>query len=330
MRQTGIHDRPLRGSLAGSLPSIDAKLLMGGQAERTQAAKEIRRACLETGFFCLDNYLTQSPTHRDLLQQMQLFFDLPDNDARKSAIDVSGQDHTHGWMPMFQEPAYQPGTIAHLESFDCGRARRVGEDPDWTPNRWPEIPGFHATVRAAWDELTTIGTACLHAVAAAFEFDRSFLADRCDTQDLSTMRLLHYPGHTPTVAEKANVGIAAHTDFECLTLISQTAPGLELMDVNGDWYDAPTDPDRLVVMPGDMLERWTNGTCRATGHRVRTRGWQRYSVVLFFAVNEDVIIAPQDRFLTDSQPPAYTPVTQRDHSNAQLRKAEKNRDLVAN
>jgi len=319
----------IRGSLADSLPGIDANLLLGDRSERARAAEQIRQACIDPGFFCIDNLLERSAASRELRAHMQHFFDLPDSDERKQAIDATGQANTNGWMPMFQEPAYQPGTVAHLESFDCGRPRRSGTDPSWTPNSWPAIPGFQNDVRAVWEEFTAIGMATLKALAESFELETNFFAERCNTQDLSTMRLLHYPAHTPSAAEAANVGIAAHTDFECMTLISQTAPGLELMDANGDWYDAPANDDRLVVMPGDMLERWTNGACRATGHRVRTRGWKRYSVVLFFAVNDDVTVAPHTQFVAAGDMAKYAAVTQRDHSQAMLREAARNRDALA-
>lgn len=317
--------KPILGSLGEAIPGIDAGLIRGSRAARSQAAEQIRKACLETGFFCIDNFLTESTVHKKLLSRMQHFFDLPDSDPRKQAIDVSGKNNTYGWMPMFQEPAYQPGTIAHLESFDCGRPSRDGRDSDRRTDRWPAIPGFKDDVRAAWTELTVIGMDTLRTLAEAFEFEAEFFVKRCDTQDLSTMRLLHYPAHTMDVNETADVGISAHTDFECISLISQTASGLELMDVNGDWYDAPAKDGRLVVLLGDMLERWTNGACRATGHRVRTRGWQRYSVVLFFGVNDDITVAPLDRFITSDRPSQYTAVTQREHSRARLAAAEKNR-----
>lgn len=319
---------PTRGSLGESIPGVDADLLMGSRSDRTRAAQQIREACLDMGFFCIDNLLARSAAHRRLLAQMQHFFGLPDTDARKQAIDVTGKANTYGWMPMFQEPAYQPGTIAHLESFDCGRPQRTGGDPNWTPVSWPAIAGFQSDVRAVWDDLTAIGMATLTALAEAFELETNFFAERCNTQDLSTMRLLHYPAHTSSAAETANVGIAAHTDFECITLISQTAPGLELMDANGDWYDAPANDDRLVVIPGDMLERWTNGTCRATGHRVRTRGWRRYSVVLFFGVNDDVTVEPQEQFVAAGEVSKYAATTQRAHSQAKLQEAANNRDAL--
>lgn len=328
MNEKFQRQEPIGGSLGESLPGIDADLLMGSRSERTQAADQIREACLDTGFFCIDNLLARSDARRRLLAQMQHFFGLSDTDACKQAVDVTGKTNTYGWMPMFQEPAYQPGTIAHLESFDCGRPQRSGHDPNWTPISWPAIPGFQSDVQAVWEDLTTIGMATLTALAEAFELETNFFTERCNTQDLSTMRLLHYPAHTASAAETANVGIAAHTDFECITLISQTAPGLELMDANGDWYDAPANDDRLVVIPGDMLERWTNGACRATGHRVRTRGWQRYSVVLFFGVNDDVTVVPQGQFVAAGEIAKYAATTQREHSHARLQEAADNRDAL--
>ena len=316
---------PIRGSLGEAIPGIDAGLIRGSRAARSQAAVQIRKACLETGFFCIDNFLADSTAHSRLLARMQHFFDLPDSDPRKQAIDVTGKNNSYGWMPMFQEPAYQPGTIAHLESFDCGRPRRDERDSDRRANNWPAISGFRDDVHTAWAELTKIGMDTLRTLAEALEFEEEFFITRCDTQESSTMRLLHYPAHTMDVDEEADVGISAHTDFECISLISQTAPGLELMDVNGDWYDAPAKDDRLVVLLGDMLERWSNGACRATAHRVRTRGWQRYSVVLFFGVNDDVTIAPLDRFITFDRPARYAAITQREHSRARLAEAERNR-----
>ncbi len=325
MSSSRFHKTPIQGSLGNSIPGIDAALLTGTDDDRRIAAGQIRAACLETGFFCIDKLLTESTNHQKLLSQMRRFFDLPDDDSHKMAIDVTGKENTYGWMPMFQEPSYQPGTIAHLESFDCGRAPRKGEKQSPTASAWPDIPDFRSDIRNAWDELTRFGMATMRAIAEAADLDTEFFAKRCASQDLSTMRLLNYPPSENDSEQAANVGIAAHTDFECITLISQTAPGLELMGVNGQWFDAPASDDRLVVLLGDMLERWTNGMFRATGHRVRCRSWQRYSVVLFFGVNDDVTVAPLESFISADNPARFAPVGQREHSSAMLALATKNR-----
>ena len=66
------------------------------------------------------------------------------------------------------------------------------------------------------------------------------------------MRLLHYAARSPQ-DEKSNVGISAHTDFECITVIYQDAPGLELTEPSGNWLDAPIAGGRVVVLLDDIL-----------------------------------------------------------------------------
>ena len=317
---------PVRGSLTEAIPGVDGAALAEGSATRAQAIDRLREACLSTGFFCLDNLLGRSPAYADVLQQMQHFFALPSGDAHKQAINVAAEENTHGWMPLYHEPAYQPGTVAHVESFDCGRESRGAHDRAYRPNRWPDINGFRDDVEALWRHLAAAGADVLRGVADGFELDSNFLLERCSTQDLNTMRLLNYPSVDPAQAGPRDVGIAAHTDFECITFIMQTAPGLELMDVNGNWFDAPAGPDRIVVLLGDMLERWTNGMLRATGHRVRHRDFQRFSIVLFFAVNTDVVVAPLDRFVSAENPARYDAMTQREHTRNELMRAESYRD----
>lgn len=310
---------------------IEFRDLLGDTLSRDRGARVVQDAFRQDGYVCVDGILSRSDAHARLLGAMREFFALPDSDIRKRAIDVTGQPDTRGWMPLYGEPAYEPGTLARVESFDCGRPRRAGDGTARPGNRWPDMPGFRGVVEEAWNELTVAGMAILDAIGRGLGPDPGFLVDRCRSQDLSTMRLLHYPGPRPGSAtnDPANVGISAHTDFECITLISQTAPGLELRDPDGNWHDAPVGPDTIVVLAGDMLERWTNGAIRATGHRVRSATRQRFSVVLFFAVDDGVTISPADLYMAAGDAPRYAPISQAEHSRARLRAAEMNRDEYA-
>ena len=90
------------------------------------------------------------------------------------------------------------------------------------------------------------------------------------------------------------MGIGSHTDYECLTLLYSTAPGLEVLNSAGVWVDAPPLPGALVVNIGDMMEIWTNGEFVATSHRVRPVKQERFSFPLFFAVDYDTEVKPLD------------------------------------
>jgi isopenicillin N synthase-like dioxygenase len=312
---------PVRGQKHQSVPCIDVRTLADNDAAVVATLSD---ACLNTGFFYLDHVFEDKGTIGHVLSQMDAFFALDDADLRKQAINVAATNMKRGWTPLFGELPYQPGTIAHVESFDCGR--QPSPDSNDPPNVWPELPDFRRDVRACWDVLTAAGTAVLEGLSLAAGLPRSFFADRCNSRQLNTMRLLHYPGNDAAVTD-ANVGISAHTDFECMTLIYQTAPGLELLATDGAWYDVPGHDGRLVVLLGDMMERWTNGFFRATGHRVRNTGEQRYSIVMFFAVNDDEIVRPLEHFIDQSRPPGYDAVKQRDHLQRELAKAAGNRDV---
>ena len=279
---------------------------------------DIREACLETGFFYVDPGQDSSFVNRTLNVARE-FFDIDDSDPRKTAIARGDDDF--GWMPTFSEPAYQPGTVAHMESFDCGieNVRDLRTD-----DVWPDIPGFRADVTRCWSEFSAIGETVLQKLSLAFGLDADFLLSACSTQELSTLRLLHYPENQAGDCSH-NVGISAHTDFECITLIYQTAPGLELRDVSGHWYDAPAHDSRIVVLLGDMLERWTNGSLQATGHRVRNTHFQRHSIVMFFAVNDDIEVKPLPDFVPRDSRPGYSPTRQREHIDTEVRRAMRNK-----
>ena len=76
----------------------------------------IREACLRTGFFLIDPDGSESTD--TAVAQAEAFFSLDDNDPRKQRVKRGDADF--GWMPTYSEPAYQPGTVSRLESFDCG------------------------------------------------------------------------------------------------------------------------------------------------------------------------------------------------------------------
>ena len=154
--------------------------------------------------------------------------------------------------------------------------------------------------------------------------ERDFINRHSGEHAPRTMRLLHYPANDAPV-NKRNVGIAAHTDFECFTIINQTASGLELTNADGEWCQAPSDIGTFTVVLGDMLERFSNGYLKATGHRVVNTPWQRFSMVLFFAVDGDFEVAPLEHFTSPDNPVRYAPVKQDEHIRIELERAAGNK-----
>ena len=284
-----------------------AELTNGGCAELI-----IRRAIRDYG--CL--ILRLSPEEKALLlrlqQAMREFFDAPD--AHKEAYRDDGRDY--GWSASFEEPAYQPGTKSNLESFDVTAELAVNDKHQ----HWPAHPDLKQLSLSCWSMYGKLGGRVLELIANAFTLPQGQFANACSSGDLDTMRLLHYPADNGP-RDDSTVGIAAHTDFECITLLYQSAPGLEVRTPDGRWLEMPADSGQLVVLFGDMLERWTNGTVQATGHRVRRCEQQRFSIVRFIATNGDEIVAPLPKFVTSKQAAIYGPVRQEAYIEDEMARA---------
>jgi len=301
------------------LQPIDLAPLFGGHdTGRDRVVDAVRERCQETGFFSVRNTCVDSALLDEALTQARRFFDLPDESPIKRKVHNGMSPGGIGWGPMFQEPAYQPGTVAHMESFD------VSPPVDWIgnlalaeslgiyPNVWPELDCFRPAIEGLYKAIRRLSDVLFEVFAQVLELPADYFRSRATTRAPSSMRLLHYPGNERP-SRTSNVGIAAHTDFECFTVMIQTARGLELTDVNGRWREAPARPGEIVVILGDMLERLSNGAFKATGHRVGITGWQRYAVVLFNALDGDCQVAPLPNFVTPSRPAAYAPITQSAH-----------------
>jgi isopenicillin N synthase-like dioxygenase len=306
---------PVKGVVAESVPCIKADELLAGRTD--ELVDIVRNACLESGFFYVEVTSRQRDAIGATLEQMQRFFALDDEDSRKHEVRQEDSGDS-GWVPRYSEPAYQPGTVSSLEAFDFA----IENVADAEHNKWPRIPGFRTDVCRCWEEWQELAAAILRVVGQAFEMPDGFLEQNCSSHALSTMRLLYYTEEE--LATDSDVGIAAHTDFECITLLYQTAPGLELLDVNGHWLDSPVREGRIVVLLDDMLERWTNGAFKATGHRVRNTGDQRFSIVMFIAADDEIDVAPLSQFVTRECPARYEPVTQEKHLDTEIQRAKEN------
>jgi len=308
---------PVAGDADSFVPVINARELFN-PTDKT-LINTVRTACLETGFFYVQPIPVQEQIVDNTLHQMEKFFAIDDTDSRKT--DIQQVDGRRGWQPKFTEPAYQSGTIASVEAYDFGSSEITSGGP-----YWPTIQGFQRDVTACWNMNLQIADRILEIIAQAAGIETDFLKARCQKRTTTSMRLLHYAGDALEYAE-SNVGISAHTDFECITLIFQNAPGLELRTIDGRWLDAESGTGRIIVMLDDMLERWTNGHFKATGHRVRQTNEQRFSIVMFVAVDNTYTIAPLQEFVTDAAPALYAPTSQEKHIENEIRRSRENAEL---
>jgi isopenicillin N synthase-like dioxygenase len=275
--------------------------------ERRAAAIELGNAVRITGFAYVSGHQVSPQVVEGVIRQAKAFFSLPLD--HKMRWYIGNSQHHRGYVPEGEE-VFSGGTYDRKEAFDLGYDLPendpdvVARTPTMGPNIWPDIPSFKEEVGAYYAAVLELGNVLFRGFALALGLEENYFS-RFVTKPPSQMRLIHYPFNLD--AHNA-VGIGAHADYECFTILLPTAPGLEVLNGDGDWIDAPPNGDAFVINVGEMMEVWTNGQFPATPHRVRKVKEERYSVPLFCLCDYNTVVEPLPEFVSPERPPQYSPL----------------------
>lgn len=269
-----------------SLPVIDIEPLrcMSDAAAIETAAQQIDAACRESGFFYAAGHGIDPAIVSDLLGASRAFFELPDVEKVRIAMDKGGIAW-RGWFPVAGEltsgiPDLKEGLYLG-EELGVDDRRVAAGLPLHGANLWPEaVPALRPAVEAYLDAATRAGEALMRGMALALGLDAGHFAGGLTRNPTLLFRIFHYPA---TLASEGGFGVGEHSDYGLLTLLGQDDKGgLEVRTREG-WIDVPPRGDALVINVGDMFERLTRGRFRSAPHRVVNRaGVSRYSFPLFF------------------------------------------------
>ncbi|EGD58786.1 oxidoreductase, 2OG-Fe(II) oxygenase family [Novosphingobium nitrogenifigens DSM 19370] len=283
-----------------ALPIIDISGLFSDRVEdRMAVAADLGKAAREVGFFYIRGHGITAGRIAGLRAAAADLF-ARDFDWKMGYHIGLGRGHK-GFVPEGEE-IYGGGKPDHKEAFDIGFEASedhpfvVAGQPLIGGNKWPAIDGFHDAVSSYYADVFALGRKLFQGFALALGQDEHAF-DALVTCPPSKLRLIHYPVD-PTAEDTP--GIGAHTDYECFTLLLADQSGLEVLNGEGRWIDAPPvtiDGEELYVINiGDMLEIMTAGAFVATTHRVRKVRNERYSFPLFFACDYETKIRPLPEF----------------------------------
>lgn len=273
---------------ATHIPVIDLAGSFDPGATRDDVARQIHRACRETGFFYVSGHGIDTYLVSGQIAAAQSFFAL--SDEAKQAVHVSKSPHWRGYQGTGGQVLDAGSAPDFKESFAI--ACDLPEDhplvvsgvPGQGPNLWPEnLPGFRDQMTAYQSAVIALGRHLMGLLALSVELEYDFFADGLGEPQCG-VRLLRYP---PQPEDKGDnmLGAGAHTDWGSLTVLLQDgSPGLEVRNADGEWILATPVPGTFVINIGQMMERFTGGIYRANLHRVRNGvpNKARYSVASFF------------------------------------------------
>ncbi|WP_298678594.1 2-oxoglutarate and iron-dependent oxygenase domain-containing protein [uncultured Lentibacter sp.] len=274
------------------IDTIDFAALEAGAPD---AREKLRRGVLETGFLRLSQTPISAQDLEAVLAAYRAFFARPL--AEKQKVDMARTGSNRGWGASGSEQVDAGANPDYKEVFDCGFELPPGDPLQargllvYGPNQWPEAPeGFARTVQAYYTQALALCRALLRHIAEAAGRDAGSF-DGCFTRPMALLRSNYYPARPEWAGEK-DFGIAAHTDYGCLTLLgSDGTAGLEVWGADACWHPVDMAPGEFVINFGEMLEMWTGGRVKATLHRVVGTQAERISVPMFFNPNYDTDVS---------------------------------------
>jgi len=289
-------------------------------SDRKAVASQIRSACTSSGFFHITNHGVPDTSRAAILSEAARFFHTL-TPEQKEALHVRHSRYLFGYEPStysYVNPADRDADAAPetKEGFNWGYQAALDpsggdglyrnlDGSDAPANNWPSesaLPGFFEVVREYYGHVLQLARHLFRLFALSLELPETYF-DAMTTHPGGIARLIRYPPASHPMPfdpdnadDKAEIGLGAHTDYECFTLLlCSAAPGLEILSPDGDWVSAPAVEGSFIVNVADFMMRWTNDMYKSTVHRVVNRtGDERYSVPFFFSVNyeEKVTVLP--------------------------------------
>ena len=287
------------------LPLVEISQLNSPHLEdRLAIAQALDQACKEVGFLYLRGEQFQPELFQNLCRTAEQYFAQDETQKMRHYI---GQSENHsGYVPIGEEQ-FVSNSYDLKESYDVNYdyLASEGRRPLLGPTQWPDFPEFKLHVAEYYRHLKQIGHQLFRCFALALGLDEHYF-DAHIAHAPSQLRLIHYPLNP---AAQDREGIGAHTDYECFTLLLPTAPGLQVLNKQGEWIDIPLLENTLVMNIGDMMEILSNGRYLATKHRVKKVQQERYSFPLFFSCDYDYLIQP----VIETDQPRYAPLKGGEH-----------------
>ncbi len=298
------------------IPVIDfAGVLRGEPGAKAAAARAIRDACETVGFFYIRNHGVPEADIEQTFAVGRSFFGLPL--PHKLSIHKNLSPQHAGYTPLLAENTDLANDGDLHESFDMvsplahyPAKSANGEDV----NLWPEsLPQLKVNLDRYFDHMLELGKRLFEMVALSLGLAEDFFLPHL-THPIAMLRINSYPPQAAK-ADARQIGIGAHTDYECFTILAQQ-PGITALQVwNGrEWIKAPPIAGTFVVNIADLLQRWTNDAFRSTRHRaINISGAARLSIPFFLGVNYETTISPLPGCVSAERPGKYPPVTAGDY-----------------
>ncbi len=284
---------------------------------RKAVARDLRRACIDIGFFYLANHGVTAAEMDELHARALALFELaPDRKAKmyKEPGSRLGIMRIGG-----DNPTPDPATDLK-EVYNMMREVMPGEPEAGRMGaghtKWPDeadLPGFRAFMQEQIRKRTRISQLLVRAFALSLDLPE----DHFDEMHRFLGCSFVFNWYPPFRGRRAPTqwSISPHSDYGSFTLLSQDSlGGLQVRNAAGNWIDVPPVPGTFVVNIGDLFAIWTNDLYLPSLHRaLNVSDAARISSPFFVYPQGTTVVECLATCEGPGNPPLYEPRTAEQH-----------------
>ncbi|XP_027082628.1 2-oxoglutarate-dependent dioxygenase 21, chloroplastic-like [Coffea arabica] len=261
--------------------------------EKSLVIKEIHEACQNSGVFHVINHGIPKSVIDEALEVNQKFFDLP-GIMKEEILELGSRD------------PFSPVKLARFQHSALGSdllqrdVLRLQAYPfeDFV-DLWPKHPADYREKMGRYTaEIKKLAIQVFVAIMESLNLDATYLKENFE----KGMQLVATNSYPSKSISDIKIGTPPHTDFGIITILVQTAPGLQVMDsLDGTWKDAPKLEGSLQVFVGDLLEVLSNGMYKSVMHQVivPSTNKTRMSIASFHSFEFDEIVEPAKKLVDE-------------------------------
>jgi isopenicillin N synthase-like dioxygenase len=302
-----------------NLPVIDLSPFLENRSSsvRRSVGKELRKACVDVGFFYLAGHGIKPEELDEAIAWGHRFFELPMNVKMELHTKRPGE---LGFVRIGGiNPDANPDKAAdHKERFTMSRELFPDEPEEgWRSgsgeSRWPSeqtLTGFAAFMKSHIEKRVLVAQRLAQAFALSLDLPETFFDEYYRYLGI-TAQINYYPPLDPVTVKRNQWSSSPHTDYGAFTMLSQDSlGGLQVRNSAGEWIDVGPIPGMFVVNIGDLMATWTNDFYTSNLHRaLNVAGKARISIPLFVYPQGSKVIQCLATCHGPHNPPRYASVT---------------------
>ncbi|KAL0365185.1 UNVERIFIED_CONTAM: 2-oxoglutarate-dependent dioxygenase 19 [Sesamum angustifolium] len=260
-----------KGSDSDSIPIVDFSLLASDDPDqRAKVLRDLDNACREWGFFVLINHGISDSLLKDTIEASLEYFELPKEDKRRYEAKSASDPIKSG-----------SGSVINAANQKINLWRDFVKSYVHPQFYCPDKPHRLRDVVAEFSEKTrSVVRKLLQDIGENLELEEGYIDEALKLNSCFQLYAANY--YPPCPQPDQAMGIPAHTDHGLLTfLVHNGVAGLQI-EHNGEWFNANSPQNSILVNTADHLEH------RAVVNKEATR----ISVVMANGAAPDAIVSP--------------------------------------